>query len=61
MVRATACFRKQGIAVVPAPSDFRQLGTFSEEAFLSWRAVRRNEITLHETLGLLWYWLHGWI
>jgi uncharacterized SAM-binding protein YcdF (DUF218 family) len=61
MVRAAACFRKQGIAVVPAPSDFRQLGTFSEEACLSWRAVRRNEITLHETLGLLWYWLHGWI
>ena len=25
-----------------------QLGTFSEEAFLNWRAVRRNEITLHE-------------
>lgn len=61
MVRAAACFRKQGTVVVPVPSDFRQWGPLSEEAFLSWRAVRRNEITLHETLGLLWYRLNGWI
>jgi uncharacterized SAM-binding protein YcdF (DUF218 family) len=61
MVRAAACFRKQGIEVVPAPSDFRQWGPLSEEVFLSWKAVRRNEITLHEMLGLLWYRLHGWI
>ncbi len=59
MVRAAACFRKQGIEVVPAPSDFRQLGLLSDELLLSWKAVRRNEITLHETLGLLWYWLRG--
>lgn len=61
MVRAAACFRKQGIAVVPAPSDFRQWGPLSDEVFLNWTAVRRNEITLHETLGLVWYRLHGWI
>lgn len=61
MLRAAACFRKQGIAVVPAPSDFRQLGATSDEVFLSWKAVRRNETTLHEALGLLWYKLHGWI
>jgi len=61
MLRAAACFRKQGIAVVPAPSEFRQWGPLREEAFLSWKAIRRNEITLHETLGLLWYRLHGWI
>jgi uncharacterized SAM-binding protein YcdF (DUF218 family) len=62
MVRAAACFRKQGIAVIPAPNDFRQWGpSFSDEALLSWATVRRNEITLHEVLGLLWYRLHGWI
>lgn len=61
MVRAAACFRKQGIAVVPAASDFRQWGPFTDEVFLSWKSVRRNEITLHETVGLLWYRLHGWI
>lgn len=61
MVRAAACFRKQGITVVPAPSGFRQWGPVSEEAFLSWKAIRGNELTLHEVLGLLWYKLHGWI
>lgn len=61
MVRAAACFRKQGIAVVPAPSDFGQWDPLYEEVFLRWKSVRRNEITLHETLGLLWYKLHGWI
>jgi uncharacterized SAM-binding protein YcdF (DUF218 family) len=61
MLRAAACFRKQGIDVVPAPSDFRQWGPLSQEALLSWRSIRRNEIELHETLGLAWYKLHGWI
>ena len=61
MVRAAACFRKQGIAVVPAPNDFEQLGPLSDEVWLSWKAVRRNEITLHEMLGLVWYKLNGWI
>jgi uncharacterized SAM-binding protein YcdF (DUF218 family) len=61
MIRAAACFRKQGFVVVPAPSDFRELGPLREELLLSWQAVRRNEITLHEVLGLLWYKLHGWI
>lgn len=59
MLRAAACFRKQGIAVVPAPSDFRQWDLTPDEVFLSWRAVRRNDITLHETLGLVWYKLQG--
>jgi len=61
MPRAAACFRKLGITVVPAPSGFREWGPFFEEVLPSWRALRRNEETLHETLGLAWYWLHGWI
>ena len=61
MPRAAASFRKAGIDVVPAPSAFRELGSFADEIFPSWRAVRQNEITLHETVGLAWYWLHGWI
>jgi uncharacterized SAM-binding protein YcdF (DUF218 family) len=61
MPRAAACFRKLGITVVPAPSDFRTWGPTSEEIMPDWKALRRNENTVHEAGGLVWYWLHGWI
>ncbi|MGA7235008.1 MAG: YdcF family protein [Bryobacteraceae bacterium] len=61
MVRAAACFRKQGFEVVPAPSDFREWDPVSDEVLPSWKAIRGNEITAHEVLGLLWYRLHGWV
>ena len=62
MPRAAACFRKQGIEVVPAPCEFRVFGQpLSDEFFPRWDAIRRNERTLHEALGFGWYWLRGWI
>jgi uncharacterized SAM-binding protein YcdF (DUF218 family) len=61
MPRAEACFRKQGIDVVPAPCRFRQVGPLNEELWPSWKAIRRNEATLHEALGYGWYWLRGWV
>ena len=61
MPRAAACFRKEGIDVIPAPSESRTWGPPGEELLPSWRAIRRNEITLHEVAGLVWYWLRGWI
>jgi len=61
MPRASACFRKEGIDVTAAPSEFRTLGPWNEELLPSWQAIRRNEITTHEALGLLWYKLRGWI
>ena len=61
MWRAGASFRKQGIVVVPAPSDFRVWGPASQELMPDWKALRRNENTVHEAGGLIWYWLHGWI
>jgi uncharacterized SAM-binding protein YcdF (DUF218 family) len=61
MPRAEACFRKLGIEVVPAPCSIRQFGPLREELLPSWKAIRRNEDTLHETVGLLWYRLRGWI
>jgi uncharacterized SAM-binding protein YcdF (DUF218 family) len=61
MLRAQASFRKQSITVIPAASGFREWGPLSEELIPNWKAIRRNEITLHETLGLAWYWMHGWI
>jgi uncharacterized SAM-binding protein YcdF (DUF218 family) len=61
MPRAEKCFRKLGIDVVPAVSGYRVWGPLQRELLPSWRAVRRNEVMLHETLGLLWYRLRGWI
>jgi uncharacterized SAM-binding protein YcdF (DUF218 family) len=61
MLRAELCFRRAGLIVIPAPCEFRQLGPLAEELIPSWKAIYRNEITLHETLGLVWYRLRGWI
>ena len=61
MFRAAASFRKQGMEVVPAPSAFRKWDGFSEELLPGWRSIARNETTLHEVGGILWYRLHGWI
>ena len=62
MPRAAACFRKQGIEVVPAPCEFHVFGRpLSEEIIPNWSAIRRNERTLHEAVGLSWYWLRGWL
>jgi uncharacterized SAM-binding protein YcdF (DUF218 family) len=61
MPRAAASLRKAGIHVIPAPSEFREFGPFREELLPSWKAIRRNESTLHEIGGLAWYWLRGWI
>ena len=61
MPRASASLRKAGIQVVPAPSEFRDWDKLRDEILPSWKAVRRNEATLHEIGGLGWYWLKGWI
>ena len=61
MLRAELAFRKQGLVVLPAPSIFRVFGGLDEELMPSWEAIHRNEITLHETLGLAWYYVRGWI
>lgn len=61
MPRAAACFRKAGIEVIPAPSEFCELEAPRDELLPNWKALRQNEITLHEILALGWYWLRGWI
>jgi uncharacterized SAM-binding protein YcdF (DUF218 family) len=61
MPRAEACFRKEGINVIPAPCEFIQFESPLEEFMPSWLAIQRNEGTLHEALGLAWYKLRGWI
>jgi uncharacterized SAM-binding protein YcdF (DUF218 family) len=61
MPRAAACFRKEGLTVIPAPNDFRTWGPLRDELVPNWKALRRNEITLHEMVGMAWYRLRGWI
>ena len=58
MPRAAAALEKQGIRVAPAPSNFREWDGF-RELLPAWEAIRGNEETLHETLGLFWYKLRG--
>jgi len=57
MPRAEKCFRKQGLAVTPAPCLFRDIGSGAE--LPGWQGIYRQEVLLHESVGLLWYWLRG--
>jgi len=61
MLRAEGCFVKQGIAVVPAPFNHRAMGAHVQDYIPAWTSLQRNERTLHEYGGLLWYKLRGWI
>jgi uncharacterized SAM-binding protein YcdF (DUF218 family) len=59
MPRAAACLRRAGIEVVPAPCSFTDPPTAFEDWIPGWSAIKQNEITLHEALGLAWYKLRG--
>ena len=61
MPRAVACFRKQGLEVVPAPCALRSLEfpRRFEQLLPSAAAVLANEDALHEWIGLAWYWISG--
>lgn len=59
MPRAERCFRKQGLAVVPAACCFTFLPRRPSTLLPNWGGLARNEATLHEGFGLLWYWLSG--
>ena len=61
MPRAAASFRKQGVVVVPAAFGFYDLELGPQNILPTWQTIRVNDETAHELLGLLWYWLHGWI
>jgi uncharacterized SAM-binding protein YcdF (DUF218 family) len=61
MPRAAACFRREGMEVIPAPSSWLELSYRLEDWIPGWKPIRGNEETLHELAGLLWYRLRGWI
>lgn len=61
MTRAVGCFRKVGVAVVPWPVDYLRRG-------LSWRApfpgvgdLAKSSAAVHEYIGLLTYWIAGYM
>jgi len=64
MLRAEKSFRKQGVAVVPAACGHRAsrpLFKGIDTVLPGWEAMAFHEDLGHECLGLVWYWLHGWI
>ena len=64
MYRAYRSFRKQGLEVIPAACGYRSYGSslHSVVQFLpNWEPIGWNEDSLHEYVGLAWYWLQGWI
>lgn len=61
MVRAELCFRRQGTEVIPVPCDFHaRPARFGPGDLLPGHdALEVSERTLHEWLGLAWYWIRG--
>jgi len=59
MVRASALFRKAGIHVIPAPTDFQIKGSDILLQFPSASGLERSEAAFHEYLGLAWGKLKG--
>ena len=59
MVRASALFRKAGINVIPAPTDFQIKKNDELLQFPSADGLGRSEAAFHEYLGLAWGKLKG--
>jgi len=61
LVRATPCFRKQGLEVVPCGCQYR--ATKFEPSVSDFlpnpNAADHSQQACHEWLGTLWYWLRG--
>jgi uncharacterized SAM-binding protein YcdF (DUF218 family) len=62
MLRAEKSFQKQGLEVVPAACGYRAYGSrlFAKKLLPNWEPIAWNEDSLHEFVGLVWYWMHGW-
>jgi len=62
MPRAVICFRKQGVQVIPAPSDYstkRVRPPLYEMIVPTSDSLVASHKVFHEWLGMLWYWIHG--
>ncbi len=63
MPRAVWCFERNGLRVIPAPTDYlsRRSDYDVRSWFPSWGAFADSCDALHEYLGMLWYRLrYGW-
>lgn len=61
MVRASALFRKAGIVVIQAPTDFQIKASDTLWQFPSAGGMGRSEAAFHEYLGLVWGRLKGYL
>jgi uncharacterized SAM-binding protein YcdF (DUF218 family) len=62
MRRALKSFRKAGLIVVPAACGYRSIDKINLGNLMpGWESIAYSEALLHETLGLIWYKIHGWI
>lgn len=61
MLRSERCFVKEGFRVIPYAIAITRKDPWRDQLLPSWKALAANERTLHETLGLGWYWSRGWI
>jgi len=61
MVRASALFRKAGIELIPAPTDFQIKANDGLLQFPSSSGLERSEAAFHEYLGLAWGRLKGYL
>ena len=59
MVRASALFRKAGVNVIPAPTDFRIKKRDELLQFPSAQGLERSEAAFHEYIGLAWGRIRG--
>jgi uncharacterized SAM-binding protein YcdF (DUF218 family) len=60
MLRSAGCMRKQGIAVVEAPTGFLTPTVYGWPDFVpKTRGVGVMDIIVHEWVGLSWYWMSG--
>ena len=57
MPRSVWCFERQGMKVIPAPTDyFTRMSAYDERSwFPRWNTFAESCEALHEYLGLLWY------
>lgn len=61
MLRASSLFRKNGVRVIEAPTDFQVKKTDSLWQFPSSEGLSRSESAFHEYIGLVWSKIRGFI
>lgn len=61
MPRSVACFRKQGMDVIPWPVDFHRTGSGPGAWVPKPQTLIRTNIAMHEYAGWAAYWLAGYL